>query len=200
MSFSGQQAQSFISPLMGRTTTFLLGGRQVNLDFARALSGMVAGIKESLAILDLDAFYSSNADPIFRGLPEEFLRSTTVRVPPPGADIEAEFARIFTSGQRVVVVDSLNSLFHLIALDDGGSRSRKLTFSVSSLSYFAKTNGQAVILTMYRREGFVRSTTGRSISNLSDVTASVDTKGNELSVRCERGTAWPGGTFSTRIP
>jgi hypothetical protein len=52
---------------------------------------------------------------------------------------------------------------------------------------------------MYRREGFGRPRSGRSISRLSDVAASVEVHGSELSVRCERGTAWPGGRFSIRI-
>jgi len=64
----------------------------------------------------------------------------------------------------------------------------------------ARTNGKAVILSMYRREGFARWGTVRSISGLSDLTASVEARGRELLIRLERGPGWEGGVFSTRIP
>ncbi len=200
MSFDGQQAQSFFGPLTGRTATFLVEGREANLDFARTVVGLLAQTGDSCAVFDLDAFYSSNADAVFPRLPRAAAESTTLRVPEPGADIDEEFARLFESNQKVVLVDSLNSLYHLTSQEDGSSRSRKLMFAVAVLSYLARTNGKVVIVTMYRREGFTRSGTGRSISNLSDVTASVDVRGKELTVRVERGQAWPGGKFSTRIP
>ena len=198
MSFDERQAQSFLGPLSGRTTTFLLEGREANLAFARTVVGLFGRTGGSCTVLDLDAFYSTNADVIFASLPGA--ESMTIRVPEPGADIETEFAGVFESNQKVVLVDSLNSLYHLVSREDGSSRSRKLAFAVASLSYLAKTNDMAVILTMYRREGFFRSGTGRSISNLSDVTASVDVRGDELTARVERGQAWAGGRYSIRIP
>ncbi len=200
MSFGGHQAQAFFGPLAGRTATFLLDGRDANLGFARAIVGLLAQTGDSCAVLDLDAFYSSNADAIFQPLPKAAADSSLVRVPTPGSDVELEFAELFESNQKVVVVDSLNSLYHLVSMEDGSSRSRKLTFAVASLSYLARTNGKVVVLTMYVREGFTRSGTGRSISALSDVTASVDVRGNELIARVERGQAWPGGRYSTRSP
>jgi hypothetical protein len=99
-----------------------------------------------------------------------------------------------------VIVDSLNSIYHLISREDGSSRGRKLRFAISSLTYLARTNAKAVILSMYRREGFGHRGTGTSISGLSDITASVDARRRELLVRVERGPGWEGGVFSTRIP
>lgn len=200
MSFNGQRTQSFIAPLVGKTATFLLESRLANLEFARSLAGTAAKTGDRLAILDLDALYSSSAGVIFRRLPEEFLRSTKVRVPIPGSDTEKEFAGLLGSEQSVLVVDSLNSLYHLISQDDGGSRTRKLTFAISILSHLARTNGKAAILTMYKREGLARSQNARSISSLSDITASVEARDGEIVARCERGNAWSGGTFSIRIP
>lgn len=185
---------------MGRTATFLLEGRRANLDFARALVGVLAQAGGSCAVLDLDAFYSSNADVIFSSLPKASAEASTVIIPEPGADIEAEFARLFGSTQKAIVIDSLNSLYHLISQEDGSSRSRKLAFAVAALSYLARTNDTAVVLTMYRREGFARYGTVRSISALSEITASVDVRGTELVIRAERGRAWPGGRYSIRIP
>lgn len=200
MSFSGDQAKSFFGPLAGKTATFLLEGRQANLEFSRAVVGLLAGGGDACAILDLDAFYSSNSDRILSSLTTASARSTTIRVPEPGSDVEGALATLFGAQQKVVIIDSLNSLYHLLSQEDGSSRNRKLTFAVASLSYFARTNGKAVILTMYRREGFTRPGTARPISGFSDVTAAVDVRGDELTIRSERGSAWPGGRFSTRSP
>jgi len=200
MSFGVQQAQSFFAPLTGRTATFLLEDRQANLSFARAIIGLLAQTGDSCAVVDLDSFYSSNSDLIFGALGHPAARATAVGVPEPGADVEAEFSSIFEAPQKVVIIDSLNSFYHLVSQEDGSSRNRKLTFAVASLSYFARANGKVVIFSMYRREGFSRGGTGRSISSLSDVTASVEVRGEEMTFRGERGPVWPGERFSIRIP
>jgi hypothetical protein len=185
---------------MGRTTTFILESRQANLEFARTIVALLAKADTPCAVFDLDAFYSSNADLVFKSLSEQVAHSTVVRVPRPGSNVEDEFAGLFDVRPPVVIVDSLNSLFHLLSVDDGSSRSRKLNFAVAALSYLARTNAKAVVLSMYRREGIQGSGGGRSISNLSDTTASVEVKGPELKIRCERGYAWAGGMFSTHSP
>ena len=196
MSLSGQ----FFAPLTGRTTTFLLNGREDNIVFASVVTSLLAQSHAPCAILDLDAFYSSNSDRIFPVMDATTARSTMIWVPRPGSDVELDLSALFDVPQGVVIIDSLNSLYHLISLEDVGSRGKKLTFALASLSYFARTNSKAVILTMYRREGFYRAGTGRSISGLSDGTASVTVIRGELKIRSERGPGWPGGEFSTRIP
>jgi len=198
MSLGTREAQSFFAPLRGRTATFLLEDRLANLDFARSVISLLAQTTDAAEILDLDAFYSSNADHIFRSLGSP--ATVTLRVPEPEADIEGELAGMFEGNQGVVIIDSLNSFYHLISQEDGSSRSRKLNFAIASLAYFARTNARAVLLSMYRRESFTRWGTGRSISGLSDITASVDTRRQELLIRAERGPGWEGGAFSIRIP
>ena len=198
MSLDTREAQSFFAPLRGRTATFMLEDRLANLDFARSVISLLAQTPDTAEILDLDAFYASNADHIFRSPGSQAI--VTLRVPEPGADIEEELAALFEGDQRVVIVDSLNSLYHLISQEDGSSRSRKLNFAIAALAYFARTNAKAVLLSMYRREGFARWGTGRSISGLSDITASVDSRRQELLIKAERGPGWEGGAFSTRIP
>lgn len=200
MSFSAQRAQSFFDPLMGKTATFILESRLANLEFARTIVALLAKAETPSVVFDLDAFYSSNADRIFKPLTGDLAHSTVIRIPEPGSDVEVEFARLFEVRPPVVIIDSLNSLYHLLSVEDGSARSRKLNFAVASLSYLARTNAKAVVLTMYRREGLQGSGSGRSISNLSDVTASVEVRGPELQVVCERGTAWAGGRFSIRSP
>jgi len=198
MSLGAREAQSFFAPLWGKTATFLLEDRLANLDFARCVISLLAQSPDAAEILDLDAFYASNADHIFRSLGSP--ATVTLRVPAPGADIEEELAAIFGGDQRVVIVDSLNSLYHLISQEDGSSRSRKLNFAIAALACLARTGAKAVLFSMYRRKGFTRWGTGRSISDLSDITASVDTRRQELLVRAERGPSWEGGAFSIRIP
>jgi hypothetical protein len=200
MSFSGADAQAFFGPLWGKTVTFVVDGRRENIQFARTITHFLGLAEASYSILDLDAFYSSNADVIFSELTGPTPESARILLPPPGSKIEAEFTRLFMAQQRVVVVDSLNSLYHLLSQETANARSRKLAFAVEGLSYLARTNSRASLLTMYRREGFARPGRSKSIARLSDVTATVEVRGDELTVKSERGPAWPGGRFSTRIP
>ena len=198
MSLGTREAQSFFAPLRGRTATFLLEDRLANLDFARSVISLLAQTPDTAEILDLDALYASNADHIFRSLGSP--ATVTLRVPEPGTDIEEELAAMFEGDQEVVIIDSLNSFYHLISQGDGSSRSRKLNFAIAALAYLARANAKTVLLSMYRREGFTRWGTGRSISGLSDITASVETRRQELLIRAERGHGWEGGVFSTQIP
>ena len=199
MSLSGGPG-FFFNPLTGKTTTFILDGRQANLSFAQSVVELLARARGPCAILDLDAFYSSNSDRIFPPMDASTAGSTEIRVPPPGTEVEGEFSRLFEAQQKVVIVDSLNSLYHLVSLADGSSRSRKLSFALASLSYLARTNGKAVVLSMYRREGFDRAGTGRSISSLSEAAVAVAVRGEKLDMTVERGAVWPGGVFSIRTP
>jgi hypothetical protein len=110
-----------------------------------------------------------------------------------------EFASLFKVQSGVIVIDSLNSFYHLVSMEDSGSRGKKLLFALASLSHFARANGSSVIITMYRRDGS-KSSKGRSISNMSDITASVDLREDNIQIRLERGSAWPGGLYSSRSP
>lgn len=198
MSSGAENGGPFLESLSGKTTTFLVEGRQANLWFARTVAEAIAREGSSCAVLDLDALYSSNADLVFPG--EGRPGGSTVRVPAPGADVEKELAELFRAQQGVIIIDSLNTLYHLLSAEDGSSRGRRLTFAVASLSYFARTNGKAVFLSMYRRERQGRSGSDRAISRLSDVTVSASLLGGELTLAAEKGQAWSGGGFSTRIP
>jgi hypothetical protein len=199
MSFD-KQAHPLLALLMGKTTTFLLEDRRTNLEFARTIIHVLSQTGDGSAIVDLDALYSSSSDEIFGSLDPSAARATSIRVLEPGADIESEFAALFDVRQNVIIIDSLNSLYHLISVEDTSLRGRKLTFVIASLSYFARTNAKAVLLTMYRREGFTRGGTGRSISGISDATVSVDAVGQDLILKSERGSVWSGRRFSIRIP
>ncbi len=199
MSFSAHQASSFFRPLRGKTSSFIIDGRESNLSFARTAASLLALTGDGCAILDLDAFYSSNSDRIFGTLPPAAAKFALIHVPEPDSSIETEFPKLFGTGSEVIIIDSLNSLYHLLSFDDGRSRSRKLAFAVASLTYLARTDRRAVIFTMYRRERQARTGGGRSISDLADLTISVEAHGSELSMKCERGSAWPEGSFSVPV-
>jgi hypothetical protein len=198
MSFDEGEARRFFEPLTGRTATFLVDGRQASLDFARIVSGLVAVGGRASTILDLDALYSSHADRIFSGAPKTNLESTTIWVPEPGSDIEAEFSSLFEAHTDVLIIDSLNTFFHLLSLDNWRARSRKLAFALEALSQLARVNGKTVILSMYRREGSAKAGTGRPISYLSDLTSSVTFRGDVATFRVVKGSGWSGGEFSIR--
>ena len=200
MSFSEEEARSFLAPLTGRTTTFLQDSRRSNILFASTLMGALARAGSTCAVFDLDAFYSSNSDQIFLPSGPQAAERAVIRIPQPGASLEDEFSSLFKAKEKVVVVDSLNTLYHLLSQEDGSSRSRKLAFAAAGLSYFARTNARAAILSMYRREGFTRGGTGRTISSLTEGTVTVEIAGQELIAKNERGPGWPGGRISTRIP
>ena len=199
MSFSAQQADSFLGPLKGKTATFLVESRQDNLSLARCVAALAAQRASGCAIFDVDAFYSSNSDLILSALPPGAARAARVYVPEPGSSIEVELAELFRAESGVFVIDSLNTLYHLLSSSGASSRSRKFAFAVASLAYFARMGGKAVLFSMYRRERTMRTGGGRSISDLSDVTVSVEATGSELLMKCERGAAWPGGRFSLRL-
>ncbi|MGD0477221.1 MAG: hypothetical protein ABSB29_03515 [Nitrososphaerales archaeon] len=199
MSFGAQQAHSFLGPLKGKTATFLVESRQANLSFARSIVSLVAMTKSGCTILDIDAFYSSYSNEILSALPPNAARLTRVYVLEPGSSVETELPKLFMAESGVFIVDSLNTLCHLFSSSGVSSRSRKLAFAVASFSYLAKTSRKAVLFTMYRREKTMRTGGGRSISDLSDTTVSVEATGSELLMKCERGTAWPEGRFSLNI-
>ncbi len=200
MSLSRVEARDFLEPLRGKAVTFVLEGRQENLSFARTVVGLMAGSGTSCAILDLDAFYAANSDRIFGTLSQVEAEEFTIDVPDPDSHIERDFPAALREQRGALIVDSLNSLHHLFSFEDGSSRSRKLSFAVASLSYAARTNSMLVLLTMYRREGLVKAGVGRSIAGFADATVSVEVRGSELSMKCERGTVWPGGSVSIRSP
>jgi len=196
MSFGAQRAHYFLGPFRGKTTTFLVDSRRVNLSFSKAIVSLTAITKSNCAIFDIDAFYSSNSDEILSTLSPSVTRSICVYVPEPGSNVETELLRLFRGESDVFIVDSLNTLYHLFSSSGVSSRSRKLAFTVASLSYVARTSGKAVLFTMYRREKTMRAAGGRSISDLSDTAVSVEANGSGLLMKCERGTAWPEGRFS----
>lgn len=187
MSFNTRRPGPFFGPLRGNSSVFIVDSRETNLALARAL---IAGTETTCVVLDIDALYSSEADFIMGNLSESQLRSVQIRIPEPGSDLEPHISSLFASNSRLLIIDSMNSLNHLLSSENRNSGSRKLSFTVAGLSYLARTSGRAVVLTMYQRE-LTRTGGGMPMSNLSDITVAVERRGSELGMRCTRGQAWP---------
>jgi hypothetical protein len=201
MSFSAKQGDPLLGPLYGHTATFLVDSRRTNLALARVLVSTLARNRVPCAVLDIDALYSSNSDYIFSSIPEDEARTSELLVPDPGASIEAGMADLLGTGPAdALIIDSLNSLYHLLSGGERGSRNMNLGFAVALLSYMARTEKRTVLLTMYERERAARFGRRRSISDLSDLTISARMQGGDLALICERGTAWSGRGLSVSIP
>jgi hypothetical protein len=177
--------------LRGRTATFTVEGRAANLAFAREVVAHCVREGGVCAVLDIDALYASNSDSILGGFTVEQARSVEVVVPEPGSPIEKSVLEIAASGQRrTVVIDSLNSLYHLLSVGARSHRVRELSFIVAMLSYLARVEASAVVMTMYRRERDLRFNRGPGISGLSDAAFTVIPAGGSMRLRCD--SEWPG--------
>jgi hypothetical protein len=199
MSLNAQRAHSFFSPLKGKTVTFFVDGREANFLLCRSIGLLSAVTTRSLAIFDVDAFYASNSGGILSALAPDAVKSTHIYVPEPGSSVETGIARLFRADSEVFVIESLNTLYHLFSSSGASSKSRKLAFVMVTFSYYARTTGKTGFFIMYRRERIMTNGSG-SISNLSDAAISVETTNSGLLMKCERGTAWPEGRFSLRLP
>ena len=195
-----QRAHSFFSPLKGKTVTFLVDDRRTNLLLARTITLLSSAAGRRLAVFDIDAFYSTNSTEILSALPKDAAQSIHIYVPKLGWSIETEVARLFSTESDVLLLESLNTIYHLFSSSGVSSRSRKLAFSMASLSYLARIGTKPVLLIMYRRERVVRTERGGSISNLSDATVAVEINTSGLLMKCKRGNAWPEERFSLRFP
>lgn len=180
-------ARGFLAPLTGRTCTILVDGRGANLALGRALLQASSSEKVPCRVLDLDAFYASNADALLRGVPAEGQESVLFDVPKPGAEVADHVSRAFDGRSGLLVVDSLNTLHHLMSLSG-----RSLSFVVGALSMYAKANGVAAVLSMYRREGPGGPGKKGSIAELSDAQAEARVEGGSLVVTRKRGELWGG--------
>ncbi len=201
MSVRPDVAALFFGPLRSRTTIMVLDDRDSNLALAKVIAGFLSSTGDRAGILDLDSLYSSDSDSVFGQVKPPHEQSIAIHIPSPETRMEEELLTMFDDGLGVILIDSLNTLYHALSSNEGASRGRMLSYAVASLSAFAESNGPAVVLTMYRREKLGESGNGRPMSDLSDTTVRVTyDRSSSISFTCQRGVLWPGGTFSTRIP
>lgn len=191
MSFSNQKAALLLDPLAGKTAIFLLHDRSSNLDLASAILPPLAEGKEGCSILDLDAFYSSNIDVVAAGVSAGRMGRVELRVPEAGSNIELTLADLFLdASSRPLIIDSVNTLYQLLAAENPRPSSRKFAFLAAAMSSWARANGRTVISSTYERRTATRKKTARSLYEMFDVVISVSRQARGLAMRCERGNAW----------
>lgn len=190
----------FTEPLRGKAITFLVSDRQTNLSLMKCVTAAVTATARGCTILDIDAFFSANSDQILAGLPPNITKLVRISVPDPNSDTESEFSKVFRTDSEVIIIQSLNTLYHLFQSSGVGSRTRKVGFAIACLSYFAKTGGKVVSVIMYGRDKVMKIGGGGSISDFSDATILVESTPRGLSLKCERGVLWPAGEFYLRLP
>lgn len=181
--------------MKGKTAAFRLIDRPSNLKLARALLGFLAREKGGCRLLDLDAFYSSNLENIAVGIDSEGLEGVEIMIPEPGSEVESFLASLFrTDDDKPILIDSVNSLYQLLSVRNPRSATRKFAFFVSALAGWARSSGKPVIASIYDRRPAIQRTS-RSLTDGFDITVSASMRDRELTLKCERGSAWRGGTF-----
>lgn len=197
MSFSAQQVRVFLGPLQGKVAVFLVPDRISNLALGQLfLSSLEAGGK-TCTILDIDAFYASNSDLLAKSISGGLTENLWLYIPEVGTGAEDIVLHLLKERRSdVIIVDNLNSFFHLFSFDDRNSASRKFTFLMALLSYAAHSNNVSVLTTMYEREKPIPRRRDRSFSELGDVSLTVRHAGGRLTLRCDQCASWPDGTLS----
>ncbi len=196
MSLEYQQARLFLEPLEGKTTAFLLGDRPSNRILSRSILTLLSASRRACTILDLDAFYSSNLETISKHLSSTAMDNLQIIVPEVSVSIEQTLSGLLAvDPERPLIIDSANSLFHLLAWQNPKSSNRKFAFLIATLSAWARANRKPVLSSLYVREKVARVGTSRSLSDAFDIAVSTSKKRNGLALRCELGRAWRDGVF-----
>jgi hypothetical protein len=196
MSFGDGQSRLFLEPLAGKTAAFRLADRPSNIKFAIAILKLFGASRRGCRVLDLDAFYSSNLQTLVTSPSQESLSSTELTIPEPGSDVDGVLSDLFLTGyDKPLLIDSVNTLYQLISSRNPRAATRKFTFFVSALSSWARSNGGPALASIYDRRPEYYRKPSRSLADAFDVSVSVSTKDYGLAFKCERGTAWRGGTF-----
>jgi hypothetical protein len=193
---SSRQAKFFLSPLQKKVTVFSVDGRAPHLRLVRFLISCICAANKTAVVLDTDAIYASNSRILANQLSETCLQSITLRIPARGPTKASLIASIFSTKYDALIVDDLNTLYHLLSTEDR-SASRELTTVAKILSYFCRENRTMAFLTAYSANETFRKETGqRSLLRIGDLSISMSMGDSMLHFRCDHGVAWSDNTFS----
>lgn len=193
MSLGHAGEPSLLDRLIGKTCTLVVESRRTNLALARFL---VSGASSGCFVLDLDGLYSSNAERLLQGIPQSLLENVRIMLPEPGSNVESDLSTVIGSSAKLVIIDSLNTLNHLLSVGGRSARGRKLTFFMEAIAVFARLNQTAVIFTMYARERTTSLPSGRALNTVSDAEVTAQTKEGKVRLICERGNLWKPGLLT----
>ena len=197
-----REAEAFLTPLRAKSTVFLLDNRTTDLLFSRFLLSCLVRTRNEALVADINAFYSSNAQRI---APEsDALQSISLSLPPPGFAVEPwliDFL-IGAADAAVVVLDDLNTLYHLLSFDGSKRTGNRISFLMALTSFLARTRLQTIISKVYARNRPIQNSRrgARSLDRLGDLGVAVEYEASELTFTSKNGSGWRGGgTFSVRI-
>ena len=197
-----REAEAFLTPLRSRSTVFLLDNRATDLLFSRFLLSCLVRTRNEALVADINAFYSSNAQRIAPG--SDALQNINLSLPPPGFAIEPWIVDFLIGGAdaAVVILDDLNTLYHLLSFDGSKRAGNRISFLIALTSFLARTRLQTIISKAYSRNRPVQNGRrgARSLDRLGDLGVAVEYEANVLTFTCKKGSGWRGdGTFSVRV-
>src|SRR2546428_1069432 len=197
-----REAEAFLTPLRSRSTVFLLNDRETDLLCSRFLLGCLVRTRNEALVADINAFYSSNAQRIAPG--SDGLQNISLSLPPPGFAVEPWIINflIGAADPAVVILDDLNTLYHLLSFDGSKRAGNRISFLVALTSFLARTRPQTIISKVYARNRAIQNGRrgARSLDRLGDLGVAVQFEASELTFTCKNGSGWRGeGTFSVRV-
>jgi hypothetical protein len=200
---SNQAAITFLSPLAKKFTIFLVDQRTTNLYLGGFLLRCACATNTTASILDIDAFYASSVREVAEKLARNCLGETTLHIPNVRTNVEKWLIRQFLSknGDKLFLIDDLNTVYHLFSIDDPESANRRLTLAISFLSFLSRLNNFSVMSILYRdnvpaERSLLRA---RSLARAGDVTASVTVQNGQIRFKNIRGSAWNNREFSAAL-
>ncbi len=196
-----REAEAFLTPLRAKSTVFLLDNRATDLLFSRFLLSCLVRTRGEVLVADINAFYSSNAQRI---APGSDAPNISLSLPPPGFAVEPwliDFL-IGAADAAVVVLDDLNTLYHLLSFDGSKRVGNRISFLMALTSFLARTRLQTIISKVYARNRPIQNSRrgARSLDRLGDLGVAVEYEASHLTFACKNGSGWRGdGTFSVRV-
>src|SRR5437667_7944156 len=197
-----REAEAFLAPLQGKSTVFLLDNRATDLLFSRFLLSCLVRTRNEALVADINAFYGSNAQRIAPGSDASKIR---LSLPPPGFDVEpwiVDFLIDAADDAAVVILDDLNTLYHLLSFDGSKRAGNRMSFLIALTSFLARTRPQTIISKVYARNRPIQNGRrgARSLNRLGDLGVAVEYEARKLVFTCKNGSGWRGdGTFSLRV-
>ena len=196
-----RETEAFLTPLVSKSTVFLLDNRATDLLFSRFLLSCLVRTRNEALVADINAFYSSNAQRIAPG--SDGLQNISLSLPPPGFAVEPWIVDfLIGAGAAFVILDDLNTLYHLLSFDGSKRAGNRMSFLIALTSFLARTRLQTIISKVYARNRPIQNSRrgARSLDRLGDLGVSVKYEASELTFTCKNGSGWRGdGTFSVRV-
>jgi len=197
---SVKQAYAFLTPLKGKSSAIVLEGRKTNLFVARFTLNCLATLKSRTLIFDTSCFYGTNTETLTSGLPEEFLRNTTVVTIGTHSEPERLLAQLVTNEASVIIIDDLNALRSLLSTARRNSSIHELFRLIGILSYEARSRNISVLTTVYKSANTSSERNSpRSLVAASDFQITAEAQTRSVTFRCDRIGSWPAKTFVASV-